>query len=197
MSSHKGLPPTARRRVLVVEDEILIGMLLEDMLGELGYAIAATASRVDEAAALARDGEFDAAILDVNLNGQDVYPVADILAARGIPFVFATGYGERGLPPDLSAPADIAEAVWQETLDGIWRKYSAASLTRLHDRPRPGRRGENLYIFQGLLTNSGFPDRSGRPSAAPAGPRQKVVEKCLPPASFRPSRFEPVSRCWR
>ena len=102
MSSHEGLPPTARRRVLVVEDEILIGMLLEDMLGELGYAIAATASRVDEAAALARDGEFDAAILDVNLNGQDVYPVADILAARGIPFVFATGYGERGLPPPIS-----------------------------------------------------------------------------------------------
>jgi CheY-like chemotaxis protein len=116
MSSHEGLPSTMRRRVLVVEDEILIGMLLEDMLGDLGYAIAATASRVEEAAALARDGEFDAAILDVNLNGQDVYPVADILAARGIPFVFATGYGERGLPSAYQHRPTLQKPFQQETL---------------------------------------------------------------------------------
>jgi len=117
MSSHEGLSPTTRRRVLVVEDEILIGMLLEDMLGELGYAIAATASRVEEATALARDGEFDAAILDVNLNGQDVYPVADILAGRGIPFVFATGYGERGLPPIYQHRPTLQKPFQQETLE--------------------------------------------------------------------------------
>jgi CheY-like chemotaxis protein len=117
MSSHEGFSPTTRRRVLVVEDEILIGMLLEDMLGELGYAIAATASRVEEATALARDGEFDAAILDVNLNGQDVYPVADILAGRGIPFVFATGYGERGLPPTYQHRPTLQKPFQQETLE--------------------------------------------------------------------------------
>jgi CheY-like chemotaxis protein len=90
--------PKDARRILVVEDEVLISMLLEDMLTDLGYEVAATASRVEEALALARTAEIDAAILDVNLNGEDVFPVADVLAGRSIPFVFATGYGERALP---------------------------------------------------------------------------------------------------
>ena len=105
------------RRVLVVEDEILIGMLLEDMLGDLGYTVAATASRVDEAVKLAHDVEVDAAILDVNLNGQEVYPVADVLAARGIPFVFATGYGERGLPQAYQRRPTLQKPFQQETLE--------------------------------------------------------------------------------
>jgi CheY-like chemotaxis protein len=108
---------TGVRRVLVVEDEVLIGMLLEDMLSDLGYEIAATASRVEEAATLARDGQFDAAILDVNLNGQEVYPVADILAERGIPFVFATGYGEGGLPPHYQQRPTLQKPFQQETLE--------------------------------------------------------------------------------
>jgi CheY-like chemotaxis protein len=86
------------KRVLVVEDELMIRMLLEDMLGELGYTIAAEAARLDEALDAAKNGQFDLAILDVNLNGQTIVPVAEALAARGTPFVFATGYGERGLP---------------------------------------------------------------------------------------------------
>jgi CheY-like chemotaxis protein len=88
----------AAKRILVVEDEMMIRMLLEDMLGELGYMVAAEAARVDEALHAARNAEFDIAILDVNLNGQPVSPVADALVARGTPFVFATGYGERSLP---------------------------------------------------------------------------------------------------
>ncbi len=102
-------------RILVVEDEFLIRMLLEDMLDELGYVVAAAAGRVDEAAELAKTAEFDAAILDVNLDGQDVYPVADILVARGVPFVFVTGYGGRGLPdpyrqrPTLQKPFQIED----------------------------------------------------------------------------------------
>ncbi|HET9902289.1 MAG TPA: response regulator [Xanthobacteraceae bacterium] len=90
--------PAGPRRILVVEDEILISMLLEDMLTDLGYEVAGTASRVEEALALARSAQIHAAILDVNLNGQEVFPVADVLAGRSIPFVFATGYGERALP---------------------------------------------------------------------------------------------------
>ena len=89
-------PPALR--ILVVEDELMIRMLLEDMLGELGYTVAAEAARVEEALDAAKNAEFDIAILDVNLNGQPVSPVADVLVARGTPFVFATGYGERGLP---------------------------------------------------------------------------------------------------
>jgi CheY-like chemotaxis protein len=76
----------------------MIRMLLEDMLGELGYTVAAEASRIEEALDAAKNADFDIAILDVNLNGQPISPVADALVARGMPFVFATGYGERGLP---------------------------------------------------------------------------------------------------
>ena len=94
------------KRILVVEDELMIRMLLEDMLGELGYTVAAEAARIDEALEAAQTADFDIAILDVNLNGQPISPVADALVARGMPFVFATGYGERGLPePYRNHPA--------------------------------------------------------------------------------------------
>jgi CheY-like chemotaxis protein len=88
---------SAEARILVVEDEYLIRMLLEDMLADLGYAVAAAVGTIAEASTLAESGEFDAAILDVNLDGEPIYPVADILAKRGLPFVFVTGYGERSL----------------------------------------------------------------------------------------------------
>ena len=86
------------KRVLIVEDELMIRMLLEDMLEELGYTVTAQAGRIEEAMAAATTGDFDIAILDVNVNGLPISPVADALAARGTPFVFATGYGEQGLP---------------------------------------------------------------------------------------------------
>jgi len=91
-------PAMPAKRILVVEDELMIRMLLEDMLGELGYTVNAEAGRLDEALQAAKTADFDLAILDVNLDGEPVSPVADALAARGTPFVFATGYGERGLP---------------------------------------------------------------------------------------------------
>jgi CheY-like chemotaxis protein len=92
--------PSERRRVLVVEDEIMIRMLLEDMLDDLGYEVAGAAGSLEEALALARESEIDVAILDVNLNGNPVYPVAAALAGRNVPFIFSTGYGEQGLPED-------------------------------------------------------------------------------------------------
>jgi len=96
----------AAPRVLVVEDEYLIRMLLEDMLDELGYEVAAAVGTISEAGQIAANGDFNAAILDVNLDGQEIYPVADILAKRGLPFVFVTGYGERSLPePYRGRPA--------------------------------------------------------------------------------------------
>jgi CheY-like chemotaxis protein len=96
----------ATPRLLVVEDEYLIRMLLEDMLGDLGYDLAAAVGTLAEASELAAHGDFNAAILDVNLDGQEIFPVADILAKRGLPFVFVTGYGERSLPaPYTDHPA--------------------------------------------------------------------------------------------
>jgi len=88
----------AQKSVLVVEDEYLIRMLLEDMLVDLGYGVVAAVGTIAEARELATSGEFNAAILDVNLDGQEIFPVADILAERSLPFVFVTGYGERSLP---------------------------------------------------------------------------------------------------
>lgn len=106
---------TARPRVLVVEDEYLIRMLLEDMLDELGYDMAAGVGTFAEASEHAANGAFDAAILDVNLDGREVFPVADILAKRNLPFVFVTGYGERDLPdphggrPALQKPFQVEQ----------------------------------------------------------------------------------------
>src|SRR5262245_13444472 len=105
--------PNGTHRVLVVEDELMIRMLLEDMLTELGYTVAAEAARIDEALAAATSADIDLAVLDVNLNGHNTGPVAEALAARNKPFVFATGYGEHGLPeafrnrPTLKKPFQL------------------------------------------------------------------------------------------
>lgn len=106
---------TTPARILVVEDESLIRMLLEDMLADLGHEVAATAASVEAARKLATAGGFDAAILDVNLEGQEIFPVAEILAQRGVPFVFASGYGHAALPeqfrgrPTLQKPFQGAQ----------------------------------------------------------------------------------------
>jgi CheY-like chemotaxis protein len=107
--------PQSGRRILVVEDEFLIRMLLEDMLTDLGYDLVGVAGRVDEAAEMAKTKDFDLAILDVNLDGHDVYPVAELIGKRGLPFMFVTGYGGRGLPenyrgrPTLQKPFQLDE----------------------------------------------------------------------------------------
>ena len=101
-------PATQAKRILVVEDEPMIRMLLEDMLGELGYIVAAEAARIEEALEATKNADFDLAILDANLNGQPASPVADALVTRGTPFIFATGYGQVPKPyrdrPMLTKP---------------------------------------------------------------------------------------------
>ena len=91
MSDRKG------KRVLVVEDEFLIALHLEDVLTAMGHQVVGSASRLNEALDLARTGDIDFAVLDVNLAGTQSFPVAEVLRERGIPFVFATGYGVEGL----------------------------------------------------------------------------------------------------
>jgi CheY-like chemotaxis protein len=85
-------------RILVVEDELMISMLVEDMLAELGHKVAGIAASVEEATRLANQGDFDGALLDVNLNGKTIDAVAETLMRRDIPFVFTTGYGQQGIP---------------------------------------------------------------------------------------------------
>ncbi len=85
------------RRALVVEDEVMVAMYVEDLLTELGYEVAGLATGLDQALPLAREGEFDFAVLDINLAGRTSFPVADVLRERGIPFLFASGYSLKGL----------------------------------------------------------------------------------------------------
>jgi CheY-like chemotaxis protein len=86
-------------RVMVVEDEGLVAMMLEDLLEDLGCEVALSAAAVNPALAwIEAGGVADAALLDVNLGGELVFPVAEALAARGVPFAFTTGYGEMSDP---------------------------------------------------------------------------------------------------
>lgn len=85
------------RRVLVVEDEFLVLMMIEDMLADLGCGSVFTAPSVPKALALIEAQPFEVAMLDVNLGGEKSFPVADALAAREVPFLFATGYDDHSL----------------------------------------------------------------------------------------------------
>jgi CheY-like chemotaxis protein len=96
-SSEQPSPRTSGLRVLLVEDEIMVALLLEEMLAELGYTVVGPVARLKQALEMAQQEPLDVAILDVNINGNEVYPVAKALADRGIPFAFITGYGRRGL----------------------------------------------------------------------------------------------------
>jgi DNA-binding NtrC family response regulator len=99
-------------RVLIVEDEAAISILMEDMLADLGVEIVGPASRLAPALQLAHEADLEAAILDINIAGVQSYPVADVLRSRGIPVIFATGYGSSVLPerfkscPVLHKPFD-------------------------------------------------------------------------------------------
>ena len=115
----------AARKILVVEDEALVAMLVEDALLDAGFGVIGPAATVDEALALLERETPDAVVLDLNLAGETSTPVADWRAARGIPYVIATGYGATGLPAGhkdamvLAKPYDPAELIG--VLDGLCR----------------------------------------------------------------------------
>jgi CheY-like chemotaxis protein len=87
-----------RLSVFLVEDEAIIRMMIAGMVEELGHEVVAEAGHVSEALTLAKSSDFDIAILDINLGGDSIEPVAEVLDHRGLPFVFASGYAATGLP---------------------------------------------------------------------------------------------------
>ena len=110
-------PALTGLRVLVVEDEMLVAMMLEEILLKLGCEVVGAAARVTQALA-ALDGEpVDLAVLDVNLGGEKVFPVAEALAGRGIPFLFSTGYGTSGLRDGLSSRTTLQKPVDEAVLE--------------------------------------------------------------------------------
>ena len=100
-------------RVLVVEDEMMVSMLIEDMLGDLGCVVVGPASRLEEAVELANTRELDCAVLDVNLGGQPIFPLVDLLRSKDVPFAFATGYGDAGLR-DVDKGAPVLQKPFRE-----------------------------------------------------------------------------------
>jgi CheY-like chemotaxis protein len=115
----EGSPAGAKRRVLVVEDEMLIGMLLEDMLTDMGHEVAAVVPRLKDALTAVERESFDLAVLDVHLHGESAFPVADALIAKGVPFIFATGYGERGLPDSYRGRPVLQKPFARDDLDRL------------------------------------------------------------------------------
>lgn len=87
----------AGRRLLVVEDEMMVLLHIEDALADLGCTSVSAAATVDQALELIKAQAFDAAMVDVNLGGRESYPVADALTERGVPFAFSTGYSGQSL----------------------------------------------------------------------------------------------------
>lgn len=104
-------------RVLVVEDEMMVSMLLEDMLSDFGCTLVGPAVRLEPAMRLVENGGFDIAILDVNLNGDETYPIADALAARAIPFVFSSGYGARRLRAEYRSTLSLQKPFQPQELE--------------------------------------------------------------------------------
>jgi PAS domain S-box-containing protein len=107
-------------RLLLVEDEVLVAMMMRDILTELGFSVVGPFSRLAEAMVAAVHDEIDAGIIDVNLGGEFVYPVADVLVARKVPFVFVTGYGVESIDGRFCDVPIIKKPVQRQLLQKIF-----------------------------------------------------------------------------
>jgi DNA-binding response OmpR family regulator len=108
-------------RVLVIEDESMVNLLLQDMLEDAGCSVVGSAFRLKEAVEKAKALSFDLAILDVNLNGERSFPVAELLSERGVSCIFVTGYGSASLPPSLRTIPVLQKPFLQADLERAMR----------------------------------------------------------------------------
>ena len=126
-------------RVLLLEDNALVAMHLEEMLGEAGCDVVATLDTVSGALEFIRSHVVDAAVLDVNLNGEKVFGVAEELMTRNVPIVFSSGYGERFLPPQFNAAPHLSKPFEPELLwDTLAQACAAKAPTSTSDTARRG-----------------------------------------------------------
>ena len=110
------------KRILVIEDEPLVAMAIEDILLELGCKVIGPAYSLKDALDHIGDGSLDAAVLDINLNGERSYPAAMALAARGVPFAFATGYAPDRVLPELAMVPVLEKPYTSVQIENVLRR---------------------------------------------------------------------------
>jgi len=135
-------------RVLLVEDEILVAMMMKDILTELGFSVIGPFSRLPEAMVAAVHEDINAGIIDVNLGGEFVYPVADVLAARQIPFVFITGYGVESIDGRFAHVPIVKKPVQRQVLQQIFVAGETDQPTKLSKRRYAERMGRPALASQ-------------------------------------------------
>jgi two-component sensor histidine kinase/DNA-binding response OmpR family regulator len=113
-------PVMPGNRLLLVEDEALTGMMMCDMLTDLGFDVIGPFGRVADAMAAIGREDFQAAVLDVNLDGEMVYPVADAVLALGVPFVFVTGYGAEGIDRRFAQVPVLQKPIERQMLQNVF-----------------------------------------------------------------------------
>ena len=117
-------------RLLLVEDEALVAMALKDMLTELGFEVVGAFNKVTEALAVVTNQDVNAAVLDVNLGGELIYPVADSLVAKGVPFVFITGYGAEAIDDRFASYRVLQKPIQRQMLQNTFIVGSGGALRR-------------------------------------------------------------------
>jgi len=128
--AQEAIPTTPR--LLIVEDSYLLIMTLENMCEDLGWQVVGPATRLAEAMEIARTETFDAALLDVNLDGEMSWEVADVLTARGIPFAFSTGYDQTNMLPDHLAGCHILAKPYRlDEVERLLRQMMAANVAEV------------------------------------------------------------------
>ena len=135
MGGHAGgsaaAPPgpnlVAGNRIMIVEDEALVAMALRETLVELGFSVLGPFNRISEAMVALRNNRIDAAVLDVNLGGEMIYPLADVLAADHVPFIFITGYGAEEIEPRYASVPILQKPIEPGALQSVFVRPPAVA----------------------------------------------------------------------
>jgi DNA-binding response OmpR family regulator len=117
--------PTPQPRLLLVEDEVLVGLFMGEMLEDMDFSVTEPCRTLADGLAAAKNEKFDGAVLDMNLNGESVYPLADLLASLDVPFIFVTGYSADVVAERFAKIPIIQKPVAAETLAKILRLHLA------------------------------------------------------------------------
>jgi CheY-like chemotaxis protein len=120
-----GAIPLEGNRIMIVEDEALVAMALRETLDDLGFSVLGPFNRISEAMVALRNNRIDAAVLDVNLGGELIYPLADVLTADHVPFVFITGYGADEIEPRYAGVPVLEKPIESGALEAVFVRAQA------------------------------------------------------------------------